>query len=110
MYFPFVVGFLRRGNCTPRTLRRSMRRQQQPPPKMRCLSCEEEYGTGDAGTCKECHEDLKSKLAFLRFWSPSENPSGSRSHALGFSDVVLVASKESGPSAPVPAHRVILVS
>ncbi|PKH69513.1 hypothetical protein CRG98_050120, partial [Punica granatum] len=87
-----------------------MRRQQQPPPKMRCLSCEEEYGTGDAGTCKECHEDLKSKLAFLRFWSPSENPSGSRSHALGFSDVVLVASKESGPSAPVPAHRVILAN
>ncbi|PKI42482.1 hypothetical protein CRG98_037155 [Punica granatum] len=70
---------------------------------MRCLSCKEEYGTGDAGTCKECYEeaseteeelkreieDLKSKLTFLRFWSPTENPSGSRSHALGFYDVVL---------------------
>ncbi|XP_031390431.1 BTB/POZ domain-containing protein At4g08455-like [Punica granatum] len=98
--------------------------QQQPPPKMRCLSCKEEYGTGDAGTCKECYEeaseteeelkreieDLKSKLTFLRFWSPTENPSGSRSHALGFYDVVLVASEESEPSAPVPAHRIVLAN
>lgn len=97
---------------------------QQQNRKVRCLSCKEEYGTGDAGTCKECYEeaseteeelkreieDLKSKLAFLRFWSPAENPSGSRSHVLSFSDVVLVASEESGPSAPVPAHRSVLVS
>ncbi|KAK4741036.1 hypothetical protein SAY87_024624 [Trapa incisa] len=93
---------------------------------IRCLSCKEEYGEDDAGTCKECYEeasetedelkkeieDLKSKLAFLRFWSPVENPSSGsgRFSALNFSDVVLVSSDESGLSAPVPAHRAVLAN
>lgn len=88
---------------------------------MRCLSCREEYGTIDAGTCKECYEeaseteeelkreieDLKSKVAFLRFWSPHDHHRSSC-----FYDVVLLASDTEGgrPSAPVSAHKAVLAS
>lgn len=95
---------------------------------MLCVSCQGEYNAEDAGTCKECYEEaneteeelkreieeLKAKVAFLRFWSPLDlhyqpgRPSGPR-----FTDVVLVASSED-PSAelglPVPAHKALLVS
>lgn len=96
-----------------------------------CLSCKEEYGAADAGTCKECYEeaseteeelkreieDLKAKVAFLRFWdSPLDHHHNSYNHhqhrpSLGFSDVVLVAFDEfhSNP-VPVPAHKAVLAS
>lgn len=99
---------------------------------MRCISCREEYGTRDAGTCKECYEeaseteeelkreieDLKAKVAFLRFWSPLDHHHhhhhSSRSHCGPcYTDVVLVAASESGPAGPavpVPAHKAVLVS
>lgn len=98
---------------------------------MRCISCREEYGTRDAGTCKECYEeaseteeelkreieDLKAKVAFLRFWSPLDHHHhhhhSSRSHCGPcYTDVVLVAASESGPAGPavpVPAHKAVLV-
>ncbi|KAJ4700780.1 BTB/POZ domain-containing protein [Melia azedarach] len=97
---------------------------------MRCISCREEYGTRDAGTCKECYEeaseteeelkreieDLKAKVAFLRFWSPLDHHHNGRQQFLNgpcYTDVVLVAASEigpSGPAVPVPAHKVVLVS
>lgn len=96
---------------------------------MRCISCKEEYGRSDAGTCKECYEeaseteeelkreidDLKAKVAFLRFWPPTDHHHdlSGRSHGTGFTDVVLVAVEDGpcgGPSMPVPAHKAILVS
>ncbi|KAB5568548.1 hypothetical protein DKX38_002341 [Salix brachista] len=62
---------------------------------MRCISCKEYYGRCDAGTCKECYEeasdteeelkreieDLKAKVAFLRFWSPLDHHITHRSSA-----------------------------
>ncbi|KAL5779320.1 hypothetical protein ACOSQ2_010057 [Xanthoceras sorbifolium] len=90
---------------------------------MRCISCKVEYGRHEAGTCKECYEeaseteeelkreieDLKAKVAFLRFWSPLDQLS--RSHGGPcYTDVVLVASSQDGPAVPVPAHKAILVS
>ncbi|XP_011009003.1 PREDICTED: BTB/POZ domain-containing protein At4g08455-like [Populus euphratica] len=97
---------------------------------MRCISCKEYYGRCDAGTCKECYEeaseteeelkreidDLKAKVAFLRFWSPLDHHITHRSSAGPcFTDVVLVASSDDGltgtaPSVPVPAHKAVLVS
>ncbi|KAJ9166715.1 hypothetical protein P3X46_021422 [Hevea brasiliensis] len=94
---------------------------------MRCISCKEEYGTIDAGTCKECYEeaseteeelkreieDLKAKVAFLRFWSPLDHHHSNRSFGPCFTDVVLVASSDSGSTgspAPVPAHKAVLAS
>ncbi|XP_074272585.1 BTB/POZ domain-containing protein At4g08455 [Silene latifolia] len=88
--------------------------------KLQCLSCKEEYISDDAGTCKECYEeaseteeelkreidDLKSKVAFLRFWSPFDTRNRS-----SFSDVVLVASDEfEANPVPVPAHKAVLAS
>ncbi|XP_062023186.1 BTB/POZ domain-containing protein At4g08455-like [Rosa rugosa] len=87
--------------------------------KMKCISCQENYDARDAGTCKECYEeaneteeelkreidDLKAKVAFLKF--------STRSQPISFSDVVLVASQDpsaAGPSVPVPAHKAVLAS
>ncbi|KAF5749074.1 BTB/POZ domain-containing protein [Tripterygium wilfordii] len=86
--------------------------------RMKCVSCREEYGAHDAGTCKECYEeaseteeelkqeidDLKAKVAFLRFDNHHHKPS--------FTDVVLVASDDSSTSVPVsvPAHKAVLMS
>ncbi|KAJ6412605.1 hypothetical protein OIU84_005618 [Salix udensis] len=97
---------------------------------MRCISCKEYYGRCDAGTCKECYEeaseteeelkreidDLKAKVAFLRFWSPLDHHITHRSSAGPcFTDVVLVASSDDGlpgtaSSVPVPAHKAVLAS
>ncbi|KAL5728402.1 hypothetical protein ACHQM5_001493 [Ranunculus cassubicifolius] len=87
---------------------------------MECISCKEEYGSGDAGTCKECYEEaseteeelkqeieeLKAKVAFLKFSSPVDH------HRSPFTDVVLVASDDDrDKGAPsVPAHKAILAS
>ncbi|XP_057978120.1 BTB/POZ domain-containing protein At4g08455-like [Malania oleifera] len=89
---------------------------------MRCISCREEYGWRDAGTCKECYEkasetkeelkreieDLKAKVAFLRCLSPLDHSRSSPS----FPDVILVASDHDSPqhSPPIPAHKSVLVS
>ncbi|KAL2503632.1 BTB/POZ domain-containing protein [Abeliophyllum distichum] len=100
--------------------------------KMKCLSCKEEYGARDAGTCRECYEeageteeelkreieDLKAKVNFLRLLStgPGGPISISRSNTLAFSDVVLIVSgptdsADSQSSFPsVPAHRAVLTS
>ncbi|KAF7847796.1 hypothetical protein BT93_L2567 [Corymbia citriodora subsp. variegata] len=96
---------------------------------MRCTFCKEECVTLDAGTSKESSkeakqtkeelkhqiEDLKAKVAFLSFWSPTGNHPrlSSCPHDPGFTDVVLVAAEDGpsgGPSMPVPAHRAILAS
>lgn len=94
---------------------------------MRCISCKEEYGTIDAGTCKECYEeaseteeelkreieDLKAKVAFLRFWSQLDHHHSNRSFGPCFTDVVLVASSDTGSTGspvPVPANKAVLVS
>ncbi|KAJ6412606.1 hypothetical protein OIU84_005619 [Salix udensis] len=97
---------------------------------MRCISCNEYYNTCDAGPCKECNEkasktekelkreidDLKAKVAFLRFWSPLDHHITHRSSASPcFNDVVLVASSDDGlpgtaSSVPVPAHKAVLVN
>ncbi|XP_059453866.1 BTB/POZ domain-containing protein At4g08455 [Corylus avellana] len=94
---------------------------------MRCVSCQDEYDADEAGTCKECYEeaneteeelkreieDLKAKVAFLRFWSPLDHHSNHRSCGPCFTDVVLVASSDeptAGPPVPVPAHKAILAS
>ncbi|CAL8997049.1 unnamed protein product [Prunus brigantina] len=62
----------------------------------RCISCEGGY---DAGTCcKQCHEDLKAKVAFLTMSQPAF-----------FSDVNLFASSDENP-VPIPAHKAVLVS
>ncbi|KAK3428227.1 hypothetical protein EUGRSUZ_E00983 [Eucalyptus grandis] len=104
-------------------------------PTMCCLSCEEHYARRDAGTCKECYEeaseteeelkreikDLKAKIRFLSFWSPTDHDhdhdhhhhSSGRSHGSGFTDIVLVAAEDGpdgGPSVPVPAHRAVLAN
>ena len=95
---------------------------------MKCLSCQASYESRDSGTCKECYEeaneteedrkreieDLKAKVAFLRFWSPFDPQHLSRPNGPCFTDVVLVASSDdgssSGPTIPVPAHKAVLVS
>uniref|UniRef100_A0A5B7AIU1 BTB domain-containing protein n=1 Tax=Davidia involucrata TaxID=16924 RepID=A0A5B7AIU1_DAVIN len=95
---------------------------------MKCLSCKEDYEARDAGTCRECYEeaseteeelkreidDLKAKVAFLRFWTPLDHHHHQRFTPC-FTDVVLVASAdESGKPAanpvPVPAHKAVLAS
>ncbi|XP_023534900.1 BTB/POZ domain-containing protein At4g08455 [Cucurbita pepo subsp. pepo] len=92
---------------------------------MNCLSCLEDYWSRDAGTCKECYEeaneteeelkreieDLKAKVAFLRFWSPLDHLHN-RSNAPCFTDVVLIASGDGaeGYAVPLPAHKAVLVS
>ncbi|KAJ7965487.1 BTB/POZ domain-containing protein [Quillaja saponaria] len=92
---------------------------------MQCLSCQEDYDSDYAGTCKECYEeaneteeelkreieDLKAKVDFLRFKSPHDHHN--RSNGPCFTDIVLVASEGGfggGPSVPVPAHKAVLVS
>ncbi|KAF3976396.1 hypothetical protein CMV_000416 [Castanea mollissima] len=95
---------------------------------MKCLSCQASYESRDSGTCKECYEeaneteedrkreieDLKAKVAFLRFWSPFDPQHLSRPNGPCFTDVVLVASSDdgssSGPPIPVPAHKAVLIS
>lgn len=94
---------------------------------MKCVSCKEEYGSCDAGTCRECYEEaseteeelkreieeLKAKVNFLRFWVPLDHLH--RSATPCFTDVVLVASGDhtSKPHSlnpiPVPAHKAVLV-
>ncbi|KAK4490145.1 hypothetical protein RD792_000802 [Penstemon davidsonii] len=102
--------------------------------RMKCLSCKEDYGDRDAGTCRECYEeageteeelkreidDLKSKVNFLRLLSVGPGPIGPssipRPYTPSFSDVVLVATGTtdsagvqcSSPS--IPAHRAVLTS
>lgn len=92
---------------------------------MKCLSCLEDYRSRDAGTCKECYdeaneteeelkreiEDLKAKVAFLRFWSPLDHLHN-RSNAPCFTDVVLIAAGDGpeGYAVPLPAHKAVLVS
>ncbi|KAL2467803.1 BTB/POZ domain-containing protein [Forsythia ovata] len=97
---------------------------------MKCLSCKEEYGARDSGTCRECYEeageteeelkreieDLKAKVNFLRLLStgPGGPISISRSSTLAFSDVVLIVSGPTDSADPqssfpsVPAHRAVL--
>ncbi|MBA0775765.1 hypothetical protein Gotri_010875 [Gossypium trilobum] len=96
---------------------------------MKCISCKEEYGSRDAGTCKECYEeaseteeelkreieDLKAKVAFLRFWSPLDHAHRGSTSTPGpfFSDVVLIASDDGSPGFPpvlVPANKAVLVN
>ncbi|KAH6782618.1 BTB/POZ domain-containing protein [Perilla frutescens var. hirtella] len=93
---------------------------------MKCLSCKEDYGDRDAGTCRECYEEageteeelkreideLKSKVNFLRLLSSGSN-SAARANTPCFSDVVLVAcgTPESPCNSPsIPAHRAVLTS
>ncbi|KAH0698810.1 BTB/POZ domain-containing protein At4g08455 [Solanum tuberosum] len=97
--------------------------------QMKCVSCKEDYSSRDAGTCRECYEeaseteeelkreieDLKAKVNFLRFWSPSQHLHQQQRTVPFFSDIVLVASHdESGKSTPhpvpVPANRALLAS
>ncbi|KAA3485015.1 BTB/POZ domain-containing protein [Gossypium australe] len=93
---------------------------------MRCISCKEMYAARDTGTCKECYEkaseteqelkreieDLKAKVAFLRFWSPLDHAHHGASTSPGplFPDVVLVASDDGLSYVPVPAHKAVLVN
>lgn len=86
---------------------------------MKCVSCRDEYCPSDAGTCRECYEeaseteeelkreidDLKAKVAFLRFFCTPLNQRPTSS----FTDVVLVASDDDNP-VPVPAHKAVLAS
>lgn len=96
--------------------------------KMKCLSCKEDYGDAEAGTCRECYEEageteeelkreideLKSKVNFLRLLCVGQNLAIKTSTPC-FSDVVLVASGGldstdllcNSPS--IPAHRAVLV-
>ncbi|KAL6215053.1 hypothetical protein ACLB2K_014484 [Fragaria x ananassa] len=92
-------------------------RQAAAVGKMKCISCLENYDARDAGTCKECYEeaneteeelkreidDLKSKVAFLKFSTRSLHPTP-------FSDVVLIASDDPSTALPVPAHKAVLAS
>ncbi|KAL8059567.1 hypothetical protein ABFX02_03G096300 [Erythranthe guttata] len=97
--------------------------------RVKCLSCKEEYGDRNAGTCRECYEEageteeelkrqiveLDSKVNFLSLiaispkFVPTANPRC-------FSDVVLVASgppESDNPhcnSPSIPAHRAVLTS
>ncbi|XP_073024065.1 BTB/POZ domain-containing protein At4g08455 isoform X2 [Primulina eburnea] len=96
---------------------------------MKCLSCKEEYGGRDVGTCRECYEeageteeelkreieDLKTKVNFLRLHTVVTGPNyaTTRPNAPSFSDVVLVASDSADPHLtfpPIPAHRAVLIS
>ncbi|GLU00949.1 hypothetical protein SLE2022_182820 [Rubroshorea leprosula] len=94
---------------------------------MKCLSCREDYNAYVAGTCKVCYEeaseteealkqeieDLKAKVAFLRFWSPLDhNHRSTAVPGLPYTDVVLLASDgpKDLPPVPVPAHKAVLVS
>lgn len=98
---------------------------------MKCVSCKDEYGAVDAGTCRECYEEaseteeelkleieeLKAKVNFLRFWAPLDSrPHHShRSTTPCFTDVLLVAfDEDSGKpitnSVPVPANKAVLAS
>ncbi|KAJ6352678.1 hypothetical protein OIU76_001831 [Salix suchowensis] len=101
--------------------------EKAKPGTMRCISCNLRR---DAGACKECYEEacetqelltevidnLKAKVAFLRFWSPLDHHITHRSSAGPcFNDVVLVASSDDGlpgtaSSVPVPAHKAVLVN
>lgn len=96
--------------------------------RMKCLSCKEDYGDRDAGTCRECYveageteeelkleiDELKSKVNFLRLLCAAPN-SVTRANTPCFSDVVLVAcgSPDSSDmpcnSPSIPAHRAVLV-
>ncbi|XP_062020114.1 BTB/POZ domain-containing protein At4g08455-like [Rosa rugosa] len=64
--------------------------------KMKCISCQEN---------KREIDDLKAKVAFLKF--------STRSQPISFSDVVLVASQDpsaAGAPVPVPALKAVLAS
>ncbi|RWR90230.1 BTB/POZ domain-containing protein [Cinnamomum micranthum f. kanehirae] len=112
----------------------SSRRERLGTPRytagMRCISCREVYEPSDAGTCKECYEeaseteeelkreieDLKSKISFLKIWSPLE-PIHHQNHRFSsssssFTDIVLEASDDDcGTGAPsIRAHKAVLIS
>ena len=107
---------MRRHRCHQAARSESETESETDTETMRCISCEEEYGARDAGTCKECYEeaseteeelkreidDLKAKVAFLRFWSPLDH-THRRSITPGpfFPDVVLVASDDGFPCLPL---------
>ncbi|KAI5311365.1 hypothetical protein L3X38_000317 [Prunus dulcis] len=70
----------------------------------RCMSCEAISEGYDAATCKQRHEVLKAKVAFLTTSQPASFP-----------DVLLFASDDGSantaePLVPVPAHKAVLVS
>lgn len=98
---------------------------------MKCVSCKDEYGAVDAGTCRECYEEaseteeelkreieeLKSKVNFLSFSAPldSRPHHHHRSAIPCFTDVLLVAlDQDSGKpianSVPVPANKLVLAN
>ncbi|KAE9446514.1 hypothetical protein C3L33_21589, partial [Rhododendron williamsianum] len=113
---PATVGRIRIG------LRAEENGGGNPTRTMKCVSCREEYASRDAGTCRECYEeaseteeelkreieDLKAKVAFLKFssWTPHQHQ---RPTPPCFTDVVLVASDDDNP-VPVPAHKAVLAS
>ncbi|PON91577.1 Voltage dependent potassium channel [Trema orientale] len=121
----------RRHSTTEREHYETEAQEDSDTETMRCISCQEDYDAREGGTCKECYdeaneteedlkreiEDLKAKVAFLRFWAPFDSPHSpyyaAKFHPPCFSDVVLVASEDSsgtGPSPPVPAHKAVLAS
>ncbi|KAJ1704595.1 hypothetical protein LUZ63_004374 [Rhynchospora breviuscula] len=94
---------------------------------MYCQSCREEYGSEEAGTCKECYEEaseteeelhreiehLKSLLSFLRLSPPPLSPPHTSSSASGLLLLHSLADSSasaSSSSSSVPAHRAVLVS
>ncbi|XXG60724.1 hypothetical protein AAC387_Pa04g2562 [Persea americana] len=112
----------------------SSRRERLGTPRytagMRCISCREVYEPPDAGTCRECYEeaseteeelkreieDLKSKISFLKIWSPLD-PIHHQNHRFSassscFTDIVLEASDDDcGAGAPsIRAHKAVLIS
>ncbi|XP_022753506.1 BTB/POZ domain-containing protein At4g08455-like [Durio zibethinus] len=119
---------MRRHRCHRAARSESEMESETDTETMRCISCKEEYGACDAGTCKECYEEaseteeelkreieeLKAKVAFLRFWSPLDHTHrASNSPGIFFPDIVLVASDDGSPglpTMPVPAHKAVLVS
>ena len=107
---------MRRHRCHQAVRSESETESETDTETMKCISCKEEYGSRDAGTCKECYEeaseteeelkreieDLKAKVAFLRFWSPLDHTHRvSTSPGLFFPDVVLVASDDGFPCLPL---------
>ncbi|XWS21694.1 hypothetical protein CRYUN_Cryun30bG0076300 [Craigia yunnanensis] len=94
-----------------------------------CMLCRGEINyVREIGMCKKCSEnienkrdleidDLKAKVAFLSFWSPSKDDDAhhdSTSSALFFPDVTLVTSdsddSSSLPPDPILAHKAILAN
>ncbi|KAG6621542.1 hypothetical protein CIPAW_15G030200 [Carya illinoinensis] len=94
---------------------------------MRCFSCTELYDTSVVGMCKECYEEtnemeeelkseideLRAKVALLKFWSPLDHHYHGRLIVPSLTSVVLVPSFDNPstePAVPFPAHKALLVS